>query len=402
MIYGNELDFLVTVLKKCNVRASIINPDLPLKNRYIFIPEIFIQENDKYNKTLRQHLGEINNKTVYKISDDFLLNYIALLLDDYNILFIGPFLDHNFTHEKLLEWAEKYSLSPKSEKQLEIFYSGIPIIKENNGIFAMLDAFAEKIFETSDYSVIEHYINSTHKDLKLYPQENISDENTIINMQIMEARYAYENELMRAVSLGQTHKAELILSNFSNLSFEKRNDEPVRNYKNYCIIMNTLLRKAAENGGVHPIYLNSTSSKFAKKIETLSSTISVQELMMNMFRSYCNLVKRHSLQNYSAPVQKAIACIEADLTADLSLSALAKMQNISSGYLSAIFKKETGKTVTEYTTTKRMDYAKTLLKTTSLQIQTIAQHCGILDLQYFSKLFKKYTGKTPKEFRENL
>ena len=34
-----------------------------------------------------------------------------------------------------------------------------------------------------------------------------------------------------------------------------------------------------------------------------------------------------------------------------------------------------------------------------LQVQTVAQHCGFLDVHYFSKVFKKYIGKTPKEFK---
>lgn len=76
------------------------------------------------------------------------------------------------------------------------------------------------------------------------------------------------------------------------------------------------------------------------------------------------------------------------------------MQNISSAYLSSIFKKETGQTVTEYVTVKRIEMAKRLLSNTNLQIQTVAQHCGILDVHYFSKLFKKHTGLTLKDYRK--
>lgn len=217
----------------------------------------------------------------------------------------------------------------------------------------------------------------------------------------MESRYAYENEIMKAVSQGQTHKAELMLSRFSNISFETRLADPVRNLKNYCIIMNTLLRKAAENGGVYPIYLDSTSSDFARKIELLNSAYAVQGLMLEMFRSYCRLVNKHSMKNYSAPVQKAIIYIDSDLTADLSLSAIADNLNISPGYLSALFKKETGQTLTEHVNRKRIKNAMLLLETTKLQIQTIAQYCGIIDMQFFSKMFKKYTGTTPKRYRES-
>lgn len=107
------------------------------------------------------------------------------------------------------------------------------------------------------------------------------------------------------------------------------------------------------------------------------------------------------MKDFSSPVQKAITCIDSNLACDISLSVLASTQNISAGYLSTLFKKETGKTVTEYINNSRVEYAKKLLGTTKLQIQTIAQHCGILDVHYFSKLFKKYTGKTPKEYRDS-
>jgi YesN/AraC family two-component response regulator len=94
--------------------------------------------------------------------------------------------------------------------------------------------------------------------------------------------------------------------------------------------------------------------------------------------------------------------IDSDLSAELSLHPLAAHQGISDGYLSMIFKKETGKTVSEYIREKRIQHAMHLLSTTHLQIQTIALHCGIMDVQYFSKIFKKQTGKTPLEYRKSL
>lgn len=227
-------------------------------------------------------------------------------------------------------------------------------------------------------------------------------EQTVGNAQEMERRYAHENELMQAVAKGQIHKAERLLSSFSVMSVEERVTDSVRNMKNYCIILNTLLRKAAENGGVHPVYLDGVSSVFAKKIEAIKMISEAPILMREMARSYCRLVRKHSIHQYSPPVQKAITYIDSDLTADLSLSALAAMQNVSAGYLSALFRQETGQTLTEHVNQKRIKYAMQLLKTTNLQVQTIAQHCGIVDAHYFSKLFKKYVGKTPKEYRDSL
>jgi YesN/AraC family two-component response regulator len=170
--------------------------------------------------------------------------------------------------------------------------------------------------------------------------------------------------------------------------------------KNYCVITNTLLRKAAQKGGVHPIYINETSSAFAHKIEKMLCADECRGIICDMFRAYCRLVRKHSMQGFSLAVQKAVIVIDSDISANLSLSTLSEMQGISPGYLSAIFKRDTGKTVSEYIRERRMNHAMHLLATTQLQIQTVALYCGIMDLQYFSKIFKKYTGMTPKDYRE--
>ena len=88
------------------------------------------------------------------------------------------------------------------------------------------------------------------------------------------------------------------------------------------------------------------------------------------------------------------------MTADLSLNAQAGLLNVNSSYLSTLFKKETGTTLTEYVNKKRIRHAVFLLNTTTMQIQMVAQHCGIPDVNYFTKTFKKYIGKTPKEYRD--
>lgn len=121
--------------------------------------------------------------------------------------------------------------------------------------------------------------------------------------------------------------------------------------------------------------------------------------MKKMFEDYCRLVNKHATRNYSTLVKNVIIYVERDLSADISLKTVAELNGVSSTYLSTVFKKETGKSFVEFISTRRVENAKHLLKTTRLQIQTIAQHCGFPDVQYFGKVFKKYTGVTPREYR---
>ncbi len=217
----------------------------------------------------------------------------------------------------------------------------------------------------------------------------------------LEERYSLENEMIRAVSQGN-HKAlsKMITAQQFTESIEKRVDDPIRNMKNYMIILNTLMRKGAEVGNVHPFYIHEMSSEFARRIEKCKTDRDIEKLWDEMVYSYCRLVKNHAQKGYSPLVQNVIMLIDADITADLSLKAMAERFNVNASYLSSAFRKDTKMTLTAYVTSKRVEKAMFLLRTTSLQVQQISHECGLLDVNYFTKIFKKNTGNTPKEYRE--
>ncbi len=219
------------------------------------------------------------------------------------------------------------------------------------------------------------------------------------NIEIYEKLYADENALMHAISQGQTAKARNILANIPLYASEQRT-EAIRNLKNHTIIMNTLFRKAAEYGGVHPLYIDQLSTTFAHKIENATRSDNFLDLWNEMVQKYCALVNTYTMRRYSLPIQKVITRINFDISADLSLKSTAQYLNVSPSYLSALFKKETGKTLTNYVNEKRMTYAAYLLSYTQTPISTIAQTCGILDDNYFTKLFKRYMHTTPTKFRQ--
>ena len=219
-------------------------------------------------------------------------------------------------------------------------------------------------------------------------------------MQALEQRYAMENEFLQAVSQGLSHKARMLIGSSAPAHTQSRAMDALTSAKYYMIVLNTLLRKAAEQGFVHPLHIDQLSADFAFKIDRCNSTENSQKLMQEMIHKYCLLVKNHSMKGYSLLVQKVITQIDSDLTADLSLNALAALLSVNASYLSSLFKKETGSTLTDYVNHRRIEHGILLLNSTTLQIQTIAQYCGIPDVNYFTKLFKRYIGKTPKEYRE--
>ncbi len=403
MISDKELSFFRSYLNACNLQSFIIGEDEIISEK-IDMGLRHLLGNTDNTESFNDFFPDAKADTVYRVSDSLFITYIFFRLpfyDNKKIFITGPYLNTDITIDMIKSRSSMLNISTDIIKKLELYYSSIPTIKEEHLIFAGINTFAGIIFNNS-FKNTDIKLERSGAFIPSFSKiKQISEDNSV-EFAVFEDRYKFENELIDAVARGDSTKAELMMSRFSLLSFENRTPDLLRNTKNYCIIMNTLLRKAAEKGGVHPYYLNKLSSDFAIKTELMSSVRETGDFMLTMMRTYCNLVKNHSLKSYSPIIQQAILKIENNLSSDLSLAVLSKESNVSSGYFSSLFKKETGYTLTEYVNRKRTDYAKHLLKTTSLQIQSVAQLCGILDFHYFCRIFKKYTGITPTQFRSSI
>jgi len=401
MFYKNELAFITESFIKCRLNTC----EVKLNADGYFIFSMGLERIFGTEKPIIIAATDIKPKCLYKATDGMKLSYSYFLLPEREVptaLFLGPYLEEALTRAEIFEIGEKNGILPSRQQYLDEYYSILKVFSPESTVFVFLDSFLEYIFKSPSFPIIDISNNEPLPASPISDSES-SEKDLVLKMKTIEKRYEFENEMIRAVTLGQVHKEKQLIGVFSDNVFEMRADNPLRNAKNYGIIMNTLLRKAAENGGVHPVYIDRISSDFAFKIEALKSLSGNIALMSEMFKEYCLLVSNYAMKNYSPVVKSVIVIIDSDLSAPhLSLKRLAEKANVSPGYLSAIFRKETGKTVTEYIRMRRMENAEYLLATTNLQIQTVALHSGILDLQYFSKLFKKHSGKTPKEYREEI
>lgn len=105
-------------------------------------------------------------------------------------------------------------------------------------------------------------------------------------------------------------------------------------------------------------------------------------------------------ENLEEIIDKVKKLITENLSADLQRDELAAMVHVSPGYLGRSFKKETGMSLSDYITKKRLAMAKQLLAKTSLSITDISNRVGMNYASYFTKLFKEQTGMTPQEYRQ--
>ncbi|WNR45982.1 response regulator transcription factor [Paenibacillus roseipurpureus] len=92
--------------------------------------------------------------------------------------------------------------------------------------------------------------------------------------------------------------------------------------------------------------------------------------------------------------------VEQHLSEDVSLQAIADQVFLNPGYLSKIFKLETGENISDYLYRLRMDRAVVMLQQTPMKIYQISEKLGYQNTPYFIKVFKKYFGVTPQEYRD--
>lgn len=224
-------------------------------------------------------------------------------------------------------------------------------------------------------------------------------ENHVQDMQHLQERYHQEDELLTAVSHGNADRALEALKRISPTQFEPRNANMLRDSKNLMLTFNTLLRRTAYEAGVHPFYIDTFSRNYAILIEQSTNPDEIWDIAPYLIRSYCDLVEKRSMSSYSEPVRHILVTVDASLDGDLSLRRFANELFLNTSYLSTLFKKEIGMTLTDYVNQCRMDYAKKMLKSTTLSIQSIAIQSGIQDIHYFTRLFHRETGMSPREFR---
>lgn len=104
-------------------------------------------------------------------------------------------------------------------------------------------------------------------------------------------------------------------------------------------------------------------------------------------------------KNYYEKVQEVKRLIEQDLSKNYTISELAKEVGTNEQYIKKYFKQYFGKTVMNYVTSTKMEYAKRLIMTGEYRISDVAQMIGYKHSTHFTTAFKKYFGFIPNSLR---
>lgn len=116
---------------------------------------------------------------------------------------------------------------------------------------------------------------------------------------------------------------------------------------------------------------------------------------------YCTLTRSSDRRQdpEERTVGKAMIFIHNFYNKPLSLQRIAKHVHLHPNYLSAVFKEQTGHTVTEHIAQTRVDAAKFLLRRDALPMARVAELSGFPSERSFYRQFRKITGITPKAYQ---
>ncbi len=96
-----------------------------------------------------------------------------------------------------------------------------------------------------------------------------------------------------------------------------------------------------------------------------------------------------------------LSYIHGNIEKEITLNEVAEICNMSTGYITRIFKRYYGIGVVDYAHLIKILWAKLYLACTELSISDISYSLGYNDPGYFGKVFKKYEGMTPSLYKRS-
>lgn len=125
----------------------------------------------------------------------------------------------------------------------------------------------------------------------------------------------------------------------------------------------------------------------------------VRQLTLGYLAQYASARQNEQVSQQHHLVQIICEFICGHLDENITVKQLAEMNHINASYLSVLFKKETGQTISDYIQEIRINRAKELLQNPTVRVYEVAEKVGFQTAAYFAYLFKKITGQTPQEYR---
>ena len=318
-----------------------------------------------------------------------------------NVVYIwGPVRTKPLSQEEMLSILKSHGISKQTAGSVVQYCSGLSVVSGSKlrrigELIVRHLTLMGKPMDISREKVLPY-------PEKLYLHQTIPPEENISQMRQVEMRYEHSAALTDAIKQGNLSLALHMIAQYSpGEQTMVRNTNPLRNAQNYCIVLNTQLRHALEETGIHPYRVDRLSSEIGLEIEQMKSVSQAGAFFQQIIRRYCRLVQEHTYPNLRPLVNLAVTYIKEHLADNLTVKDTAGALTVNANYLSGLFHKEMGMTFIDFVNKERTRQAAALLRHTNLQIQQVASMVGYNNTSYFAKQFVRFQGVSPSQYRRN-
>lgn len=209
-----------------------------------------------------------------------------------------------------------------------------------------------------------------------------------------------EKQLLSIIKEGRINE----LSTFTKLKEENTGllskTSHIRSQKNLAIVAIAIATRAAIDGGLHSEIAFPLSDSYIQRLEDLSSIKDIDNLQIEAIFTFTKRVSQLKGEQYSKTVSICTNYIYSNRYEKITHEDIARKAQLSHSYLSVLFKKEVGVSVSEYIQQVKIEEAKNLISNTNTPLSEISFLLNFTDQSYFSKVFKKHVGITPIQYKD--
>lgn len=157
----------------------------------------------------------------------------------------------------------------------------------------------------------------------------------------------------------------------------------------YAVLKNTEVQ-------AYRLFVNDTADAlYEKAVRSVRDMMQYVRYLTEMTSHYLNFAKEPK-----SVVEQIRVFLDENYVREITRSDLAEIVYLNPDYISRLFKKEMGISISTYLLRKRVDTAKELLENTAMPINVISMHVGYSNFSYFTKIFRENTGMSPNEYRK--
>lgn len=175
---------------------------------------------------------------------------------------------------------------------------------------------------------------------------------------------------------------------------------PIHNMKYHLIILIAMLTRFCVEGGLSMETAYTMSDMYIRQVDQSDDPERLSAIKRETITQFTRTMHQLKKQKpVSLPVARAMDYIDAHITSALTNQEIASYVSCHPDYLSRLFKKETGATLSRYVLIQKCHTACYMLENSSESCTDIGSFLGFSSCSHFIERFKLIKQMTPEEYR---